>query len=184
MSQVTDLSMGQLHNITQAAKIASALIRLHLSDLDGDPEQAEIARESLTSKYEDVLSLSQCCKHLANLNAYMINHGLDVVPQTASAGLIAPHLEGVGEADGNPMPVTSAEWEAAILNWAGGETTPAERVILGNQLVDLVDEQAQSCFAHKRELSNNYEFQIQRNSDHEDYNPNEPLLLAPGQGPM
>lgn len=184
MSQFTDLSMAQLHNITQAAKISGALIRLRLTDLDGDPALAAEARESLSSTYESGLSLSECTKHLANLNAYLINHGLDVVPPKAAENWSATQLDGVETDGGNPMPVTSAEWQAAIATWASDATTAAERAIITNQLVDLIDEQAQACYAHKRELSNEFEFQMRRESDLVDENENEPLLLTPGQGPM
>lgn len=184
MSKPSELSMTQLHNITHSAKISCALISIFLTDLDGGQEHSSSAKEWLYSEHEGPASVLNCTRHLANLNAYLHNYGLDVAPTSSADSWHVSSNDEVSLGDDLLLPASSAEWLSAIEKWASDQSSPEERAAVAQQLIEVVDHQVQACYAHAREVSQGFHHQMRRESDLVNENPNEPLLLAPEQGPM
>ena len=184
MSKAEEMSLNQLHQISRSAKISSALISLFLSDLDGDQEFSDSAKEWLSSQHDGPASVLNCSRHLANLNAYLHNFGLDVAPMGSEHSWRVSPTKDIFVGEDHHLPATSSEWLAAIEKWSSPEVSAQERTALAQQLVEVVDHQVQACYAHAREISQGVNFQMRRDSDIVNDAPSEPLLLTPGQGPM
>lgn len=147
----SSMTPEQLHRISSIAKLSAGMIARTLEDIDGPREYAEEALAWTANAEEAAWSSMACCEALATLNAYLNHYGLDAKPIERDGGY-AIGQDNIALTASSPLKAVDAEaWHDSVQAWCSSAYSQTERATIGAQLVNIVDQQVQTCYEHLRQ---------------------------------
>lgn len=151
------MSPEQIHRMSSMARLSAGMVALMLKDVDGPSDLKEDALAWASEAEDAAMSSTVCCEALANLNAYLNHYGLDAKPIERD-GDYRIGADDVTLTASSPLAAVEADsWFHSIQEWCSSDYTEPERSAIGVQLVNIVDQQVQTCYRHLREQSQSLE---------------------------